>query len=83
MPKKKDWVKSKVQYDGFVYVLRIQLVDSVVHKIGTTNRLPKTRMLEIAGDSEFRSMCVNELKGLFRQCLANDTIAYKSFQVEL
>ena len=50
MPKKKDWKKPKEAWDGFVYVLRIQLVDSVVHKIGTTNRLPKTRMLEIAGE---------------------------------
>lgn len=47
---KKDWVKSKVQYDGFVYILMIHLLDGVVFKPGTTNRLPKTRMLEIAGE---------------------------------
>ena len=50
MPKKKDWKKPKEAWDGFVYVLRIQIVGSAVHKIGTTNRLPKTRMLEIAGE---------------------------------
>ena len=50
MPKKKDWVKSQVQYDGFVYILMIHLLDGVVFKVGTTNRLPKTRLLEIAGE---------------------------------
>ena len=47
---KKDWVKSKVQYDGFVYILMIHMLDGVIYKIGTTNRLPKTRLLEIAGE---------------------------------
>ena len=47
---KKDWVKSKVQYDGFVYILMIHLLDGVVFKVGTTNRMPKTRLLEIAGE---------------------------------
>ena len=47
---KKDWVKSKVQYDGFVYILMIHLLDGVIYKIGTTNRMPKTRLLEIAGE---------------------------------
>lgn len=50
MPKKKDWVKSKIQYDGFVYILMIHTLDGVIYKIGTTNRLPKTRLLEIAGE---------------------------------
>ena len=47
---KKAWVKSKVQYDGFVYILMIHMLDGVIYKIGTTNRLPKTRLLEIAGE---------------------------------
>ena len=47
---KKDWVKSKVQYDGFVYILKIYLDSETVFKPGTTNRMPKTRMLEIAGE---------------------------------
>ena len=47
---KKDWVKSKIQYDGFVYILMIHMLDGIVFKIGTTNRLPKTRLLEIAGE---------------------------------
>ena len=50
MPKKKDWSKSKEAYDGFVYILKIQTDTCVVFKVGTTNRLPKTRMLEIAGE---------------------------------
>ena len=50
MPKKKDWSKSKEAYDGFVYILKIQTDTGVVFKVGTTNRLPKTRMLEIAGE---------------------------------
>ena len=47
---KKDWVKSKIQYDGFVYILVIHTPVGVVHKVGTTNRTVKTRMLEIAGE---------------------------------
>lgn len=47
---KKDWVKSKEAWDGFVYILMIYALDGVIYKIGTTNRLPKTRMLEIAGE---------------------------------
>lgn len=50
MPKKKDWSKSKEAYDGFVYILKIQTDTGVVFKVGTTNRIPKTRMLEIAGE---------------------------------
>ena len=37
-------------YDGWVYVLKIYLDSEIVFKPGTTNRLPKTRMLEIAGE---------------------------------
>ena len=50
MAKKKEWNKSKEAYDGFVYILRISTDTGTVFKIGTTNRLPKTRMLEIAGE---------------------------------
>ena len=37
-------------YDGWVYILKIYLDSEIVFKPGTTNRLPKTRMLEIAGE---------------------------------
>ena len=47
---KKNWTKAKVQYDGFVYILMVHALDGVIYKVGTTNRLPKTRMLEIAGE---------------------------------
>lgn len=50
MAKKKDWKKSKVKYDGFVYILKIAAPGGPVFKPGTTNRKPKTRMLEIAGE---------------------------------
>ena len=50
MPKKKDWKKAKEAWDGFVYILMIHMLDGIVFKIGTTNRLPKTRLLEIAGE---------------------------------
>ena len=48
--KKKDWSKPKEAWDGFVYILRISTDTGTVYKVGTTNRLPKTRMLEIAGE---------------------------------
>ena len=47
---KKDWKKPKEAWDGFVYILMIHMLDGVVFKVGTTNRLPKTRLLEIAGE---------------------------------
>ena len=47
---KKKWQKPKESWDGFVYVLKIYTDTNIVHKIGTTNRLPKTRMLEIIGE---------------------------------
>ena len=47
---KKDWKKPKEAWDGFVYILKIYLDSEVVFKPGTTNRIPKTRMLEIAGE---------------------------------
>jgi predicted transcriptional regulator len=48
--KKKDWQQPKEAGDGWVYVLKIYTDTNIVHKIGTTNRLPKTRMLEIIGE---------------------------------
>ena len=50
MAKKKDWSKPKEAWDGFVYILKIATDTVTVYKVGTTNRLPKTRMLEIAGE---------------------------------
>lgn len=47
---KKKWQQPKEAWDGFVYILKIQTDTGVVYKVGTTNRLPKTRMLEIAGE---------------------------------
>ena len=47
---KKNWTKAKEAWDGFVYILMIHMLDGVVFKVGTTNRLPKTRLLEIAGE---------------------------------
>lgn len=47
---KKKWQQPKESYDGYVYILKIQTDTGVVFKVGTTNRLPKTRMLEIAGE---------------------------------
>lgn len=132
MAKKKDWSKPKEAWDGWVYLLQIELGNQTIFKIGTTGRsaliraleiskefysvlgyLPKIQIIEeakthnnyaveaellkltskyayklpceraVVGDSEFRSMCINELKGLFKQCLAKDTPAQKSFQIEL
>ena len=48
--KKKDWSKPKEAFDGHVYILRIATDTGTVYKVGTTNRLPKTRMLEIIGE---------------------------------
>lgn len=48
--KKKDWQQPKEAFDGFVYILKIATDTGTVYKIGTTNRLPKTRMLEIIGE---------------------------------
>lgn len=47
---KKDWKKPKEAWDGFVYILMIYALDGVMYKVGTTNRMPKTRLLEIAGE---------------------------------
>lgn len=47
---KKKWQPPKEAWDGFVYILKIATDIGIVYKVGTTNRLPKTRMLEIAGE---------------------------------
>lgn len=130
--KKKDWSKAKQAWDGWVYLLQIELGNQTIFKIGTTGRnaliraleiskefygvlgyLPKIQIIEeaqthnnyaveaellkltskyayklpceraVVGDSEFRSMCVNELKGLFKQCLAEDFAPTIKFEVSL
>ena len=48
--KNKAWSAPKESYDGFVYILKIAADTGTVYKVGTTNRLPKTRMLEIIGE---------------------------------
>ena len=47
---KKKWQKPKESWDGWVYILKIYTDTGVVFKPGTTNRLPKTRMIEIIGE---------------------------------
>lgn len=47
---KKKFNKPKEKYNGYVYVLKVWFDNEVVYKIGTTNRTPVTRMLELAGD---------------------------------
>lgn len=47
---KKKWSPPKKAYDGFVYILKIAGPSGTVFKIGTTNRTPKIRILEIAGE---------------------------------
>jgi len=49
MAKKKDWKKTEKQaWNGFVYIIKIYIDADIVYKIGTTNRTPIRRMLEIA-----------------------------------
>lgn len=36
--------------NGIVYVLRMTIGDSIIYKIGTTNRSAVTRMLEVCGE---------------------------------
>lgn len=50
MSKKKHWTKPKEKYDGFVYIIKIYTNTGTVFKPGTTNRMVKTRILEIAGE---------------------------------
>lgn len=47
---KKKWTQNKIKYDGFVYIAKIWSPHGIVYKVGTTNRTPKTRLLEIAGE---------------------------------
>lgn len=47
---KKKWTQNKIKYDGFVYITKIWVPQGIVYKVGTTNRTPKTRLLEIAGE---------------------------------
>lgn len=46
---KKDWKKQdKQKFNGFVYIIKIEISAEIIFKIGTTNRTPIRRMLEIA-----------------------------------
>ena len=46
---KKDWKKQdKQKFNGFVYIIKIEIVAEIIFKLGTTNRTPIRRMLEIA-----------------------------------
>ena len=42
--------KQKQIYNGYVYLIKIHVGAEIIYKIGTTNRTPKVRMLEIAGE---------------------------------
>lgn len=46
----KNWVKPKQAYDGYVYIIKINAPNGTVFKIGTTNRMVTTRIVEIAGE---------------------------------
>lgn len=45
---KKDWKKQKESWNGFVYIIKIEIGAETIFKLGTTNRTPIRRMLEIA-----------------------------------
>ena len=46
---KKDWKKQdKQKFNGFVYIIKIEIGAETIFKPGTTNRTPIRRMLEIA-----------------------------------
>ena len=46
---KKDWKKQdKQKFNGFVYIIKIEISAETIFKLGTTNRTPIRRMLEIA-----------------------------------
>ena len=45
---KKDWKKQKESWNGFVYIIKIEIGAEAIFKLGTTNRTPIRRMLEIA-----------------------------------
>lgn len=42
--------EQKIKYNGYVYVLKIWIGADIVYKVGTTNRTPLVRALEIAGE---------------------------------
>lgn len=50
MAKKKQFKKPKEKYNGWVYLLKIWYGSEIIFKVGTTNRQPYTRMLEVAGE---------------------------------
>ena len=42
--------QSKKKYNGYVYMLKIWINADIIYKIGTTNRDPYNRLVEIAGE---------------------------------
>ena len=50
MAKRKSHPQEKVRYNGYVYILKIWIDADIIVKIGTTNRTPLTRMMEICGE---------------------------------
>lgn len=50
MAKKKQFKKPKEKYNGWVYLLKVWIGSDTIFKVGTTNRQPYTRMLEVAGE---------------------------------
>ena len=41
---------DKQKYNGFVYIIKLHIDAEVIYKIGTTNRTPVRRLVEIAED---------------------------------
>ena len=48
MAKQKSWQKPKEKWNGFVYIIKLEIGSETIYKIGTTNRTPIKRKLEIA-----------------------------------
>ena len=74
MAKRKLRPRPKV--NGWVYLLKIWVNGEVVYKIGTTNRTPTVRMLEIAGE-------LNQLLGhIPKMMLLQSKQTMNNYQVE-
>lgn len=48
MAKRKEWKQAKQSYNGYVYIIKMWVGSEVIFKLGTTNRTPVKRMMEIA-----------------------------------
>lgn len=46
----KKFTRHKQAYNGYVYIIKIEIGPETIYKIGTTNRTPMHRMGEIAVD---------------------------------